>query len=86
MAVYSSGSQLQWTEIESGQLPEPLNALPATLFGDIIYVSGGSTYLDKSYILSWDPFTETWKDEGDLVVPRKQFAVVVVPSSIINCP
>ena len=38
VAVYSSGSQLQWKEIESGQLPEPIVLAPyATLFGDIIY-------------------------------------------------
>ena len=86
MAVYSSGSQLQWREIESGQLPEPIVSPYATLFGDIIYVSGGQDNGYLSYILSWDPSTETWKDEGHLTVPRKDFAVVVVPSSIINCP
>ena len=86
VAVYSSGSQLQWREIETGQLPEPNDSMRATLLNDIIYISGGHGFPSKSYILSWDPSTETWKDKGDLTVPRKAHAAVGVPSSIINCP
>ena len=86
MAVYSSGSQLQWREIESGQLPEPIVDPQASLFGDVIYISGGYDNIYLSYILSWDPSTETWKQEGDLTVPRRNHAAVAVPSSIINCP
>ena len=86
VAVYSSGSQLQWREIETGQLPEPNDSMQATLLNDIIYISGGCCFPFKSYILSWDPSTETWKDEGDLTVPRAAHAAVAVPSSIINCP
>ena len=85
MAVYSSGSQLEWREVEGGELPEPRFSLRATLVGDILFVTGGgddrNNYLTS--ILSWDPRAERWLPAGNLAVGRYYHAAVAVPASAI---
>ena len=86
MAVHSSDSQLEWREVEGGELPSPRNGLRATLVGDILFVTGsydGDHYLTS--ILSWDPVGETWQAAGDLAVGRYNHAAVALPSSFIEC-
>merc|ERR1712130_7731 len=59
VAVYSSGSQLEWREVEGGQLPSPRWELRATLIADFIFVSGGYDGINHlTSILSWDPVVE----------------------------
>ena len=85
MAVYSSGSQLEWREVEGGQLPSERFGLRATLVGDVLFVTGGydgANYLTS--ILSWDPVAESWQQVGDLAVARHTHAVVAVPKSVIG--
>merc|ERR1712130_784397 len=83
VAVLSSGSQLEWREVEGGQLPSPRFRLRATSIGDIIYVSGGwdDNDNDLTSILSWDPVAESWQPAGDLDVARDSHAAVAVPTS-----
>ena len=92
VATYTSGSQLEWREVEGGQLPSPRWGLRATLVDNVIFVTGGE--VDVSYdddkgnpttILSWDPLTESWQQAGDLEVGRSDHAAVAIPSSIIDC-
>merc|ERR1712037_854030 len=85
VAVYSSGSQLEWREVEGGQLPEPRWGLRATLVGEILFVSGGSNVNYLTSILSWDPVAESWQQAGDLAVGRGDHAAVVVPTSLVEC-
>ena len=87
MAVYSSGSQLEWREVEGGQLPEPRSWLRATSIGDALFVTGG-LHGDDHYltsILSWDPVAESWQPAGDLAVGRYYHAAVAVPTSLVEC-
>ena len=86
MAVYSSGSQLEWREVESGQLPEPRVGLRATLVGEILFVSGGRDdgRNPLTSILSWDPVAESWQPAGHLAVARNNHAAIVVPKSVIG--
>ena len=89
MAVYSSGSQLEWREVEGGQLPEPRSRLRASSVGEILFVSGGyndddgNNYLTS--ILSWDPVAESWQQAGDLAGGRSYHAAVAVPTSLVEC-
>ena len=86
MAVYSSGGQLEWREVEGGELPSPRYALRATFDDTVLYVSGGwdgSNYLTS--ILSWDPVAESWQPVGDLAVARVGHAAVAVPTSLVEC-
>ena len=89
MAVYSSGGQLEWREVESGQLPSPttgLFGLQVTLVDQTLYVSGGYMTPDFDYrnsILSWDPVAESWQPAGNLAVGRGLHATVALPSSTI---
>ena len=85
MAVYSSGSQLEWREVEGGQLPSPRDELRATLVGDVLFVSGGFYGHYLTSILSWDPVAESWQPSGDLAVARKSHAAVAVPASLVAC-
>ena len=90
MAVYSSGSQLEWREVEGGELPSPRAGLRATLVGDLLFVTGGYdggnlTSPRLTSILSWDPVGETWQAAGDLAVARYYHAAVALPSSFIEC-
>ena len=63
VTFYSSGSELQWRELEGGQLPSARFGLRAALVGDLLYVFGG--YGDEednperllSSILYWDQVT-----------------------------
>ena len=87
MAVYSSGSQLEWREVGSGELPSRREGLRATLVGDVLFVTGG---LDEDYnyltsILSWDPVAESWQAAGDLGVGRYSYAAVALPTSLVEC-
>ena len=86
MAAYSSGSPLDWREVEGGQLPSPRGGLRATRVGDILFVTGGRDVGGTlSSILSWDPVDETWQAAGDLVEPRGFHAAVAVPRSVVEC-
>ena len=86
MAVYSSGSQLEWREVEGGQLPSPRFGLRATLVGDVLFVTGGfddgANFLTS--VLFWDPVAESWQPAGDLAVKRERHAAVAVPASVIG--
>ena len=85
MAVYSSGSQLVWREVEGGQLLSPRSNLRAALVDDILFATGGwdgGNYLTS--ILSWDPVAESWQPAGDLAVGREIHAAVAVPKSVIG--
>ena len=86
MAAYSSGSQLEWREVEGGELPSPRSYLRATLVGDLLFVTGGlDGYNYLTSILSWDPVGKTWQAAGDLAVARYFHAAVALPSSLIEC-
>jgi hypothetical protein len=86
VAVYSSGSQLEWREVEGGQLPSPRDAPRATFVGDVLFVTGGfdDGENDLTSILSWDPVAESWQPAGDLAVGRSAHAAVAVPTSFIG--
>ena len=84
MAVYSSGSQLEWKRVFSGGLPSPRFRLRATSVGNVLFVTGGfdgDTFLTS--ILSWDPVAERWQGDGDLDVRRNYHAAVAIPASTI---
>ena len=86
MAVYSSGSQLEWREVEGGQLPSPRKGLKAISIGDVLFISGG--YDGNNFftsILSWDPVAESWQPAGNLAVARSGHAAVAVPTSFVEC-
>ena len=86
MAVYSSGGQLEWREVEGGELPSPMVGLRATVVGDVLFVTGGwdgDNY--PTSILSWDPVAESWQQAGDLAMGRYDHAAVAVPTSLIEC-
>ena len=80
MAFYSSGSQLEWREVEGGELPQPSWGLRATLVADILFVTGG---YDLTSILSWDPVAESWQAAGNLTAGRYLHAAVAIPDSTI---
>ena len=81
--MYSSGSQLEWREVEGGQLPSPRFGLRATLVANSLYVTGGSAsyYNYFTTILFWDSVAETWQESGNLVVPRSVHAALAIPAS-----
>lgn len=87
VAVYSSGGQLEWREVEGGQLPSPREGLRATVVGDILFVTGG--YDDGNNvltsILSWDPVAESWQQAGNLAKKRYYHAAVAAPASLVEC-
>ena len=87
VAVYSIGSQLEWREVEGGELPSARWGPRATLVGDVLYLTGGYDFYNdyRTSILSWDPVTESWQLAGDLAVAKHSHAAVAVPSSIIDC-
>merc|ERR1712210_150480 len=87
VAVYSSGSQLEWREVEGGQLPSPRHGLRSSLVGDVLFVTGGRDDDDNRFtsILSWDPVAEYWQQAGDLAVARSGHAAVAVPTSLVEC-
>ena len=87
MAVYSSGSQLEWREVEGGELPSPRVELRATLVADLLFVTGGLDYDGNALtsILAWDPVAESWQAAGDLAVARYGHAAVALPSSLVEC-
>ena len=86
MAIYTGGvSQLEWREVDSGNLPTPRYYLRAATVDNIIYVTGGRDYGNTfTAILSWDPSTESWQEAGNLKVGRYYHAAVAVPSAIIE--
>ena len=98
MAVYSSGSrQLDWREVEGGELPSARAGLRATLVDDILFLTGGLDVIkfysyisgglhdgkDLSSVLSWDPVAECWQAVGELARARDHHAAVAVPASTI---
>ena len=86
VAKYTAGvSQLQWREVESGQLPEPRAGLRATMVYNVLYVTGGAYGRDEfTSILSWDPTNESWQTAGNLAVARFGHAAVAVSSLMIQ--
>ena len=87
MAIYTGGvSQLEWREVETGNLPTPRDFLRAATVDNIIFVTGGWDYAVSGLtsILSWDPSTESWQEAGNLKVGRYWHAAVAVSSSIIE--
>ena len=88
VAIFTGGSQLEWREVETGNLPTPRGALRASVVDNIIYVTGGYNTGNGgnvfTSILSWDPSTESWQQAGDLRVGRYNHAAVALPSSIIQ--
>ena len=94
MAFFSSGSNLEWREVETGQLPSKRYYLRATVVGNILFVTGGHRgYYDcddddlDCYppVLSWDPVAETWQEVGELAVQRYNHAAIAVPKSVVEC-
>ena len=83
MAVYSSGSQLEWREAE--QLPSPRSGQQATSVDGVLYVTGGYADNSSTSILSWDPVAESWQQAGNLAVGRYLHAAVAVPTSLVEC-
>ena len=84
MAVYSSGSQLEWREVESGELPQPSAGLRVTLVGGILFVTGGLDHGNElASILAWDPVAESWQPAGRLAAARDLHAAVALPASTI---
>ena len=79
-------SQLEWREVECGQLDRPMRGLRATMVDNTLYVTGGYDLDRNSYtsILFWDPSTESWQPSGELAVARYDHAAVAVPLSIIE--
>ena len=86
MAVYSNGGQLEWREVEGGELPEPRTRLRASVINNILFVTGGADdfLVGVTSILSWDPVAESWQPAGDLAVGRWDHAAVAVPKSVIG--
>ena len=80
MAVYSSGIQLEWREVGTGELPSRREGPRATLVGDVLFVTGGldEDYNDLTSILSWNPVAESWQPAVDLAVARFIHAAVAV--------
>ena len=87
MAFYSSGKNLEWREVETGQLPSKRGDLRATVVGNILFVTGGyhGYHECDEDVLSWDPVAETWQDVGDLAVQRYNHAAIAVPKSVVEC-
>ena len=90
VAVYSSDSNLEWREVEGGELPSPRNSLRASVIGYILIVIGGfdddlNELTELTSILSWDPVAESWQQAGDLVRGRDFHAAVAVPTSLVEC-
>ena len=85
MAVYSSGSQLEWREVEGGQLPSPRSRLRAASVDGVLYVTGGYDGKYLTSILSWDPVAESWQAAGNLAVGRYYHAAVAVSTSLVEC-
>ena len=87
VAIYTGGgSQLEWREVETGNLPTARYGLRATVIENHIYVAGGSDSQDHylTEILRWDPSTESWQKAGHFAVARHFHATVAIPSSIIE--
>ena len=86
MAIYTGVSQLEWREVEGGQLPSPRFAPKAAMVNKIIFITGGSddSWNDMTSIFSWDPPTESWQQAGNLAVARSYHAAVAIPSSFIE--
>jgi len=87
VAAYSSDGQLEWREVEGGQLPSPRLGLRASVIGDLLFVTGGEDgdYNYVTSILSWDPVAESWQQAGNVAVARDLHAAVAVPTSLVEC-
>ena len=80
MADYSAGSQLVWRKVEGGELPTLRVGPRATVVNNVLYLSGGfDGDKELTSVLSWDPAGQTWKEAGNLTVPRSWHAAVAVP-------
>ena len=86
VATYTGGSQLEWREVEGGELPEPRHGLRAATVDNVLFITGGQdeNYNNLAEILSWDPLAESWQKVGDLKLGRGFHAAVAIPSSIIE--
>ena len=87
VAIYTGGSQLEWREVESGQLPTPRAGLRAATVDNVIFVTGGvdDNSNELTEILSRDPLQESWQPAGNLVRGRDFHAAVAVPTSLVEC-
>ena len=80
IADYSTGSQLFWRIVEGGELPSQRAGPRATVVNNVLYLSGGfDGDKELTSVLSWDPAGQTWKEAGNLTVPRSWHAAVAVP-------
>ena len=85
VAVYSSGSQLEWREVEGGSLTSPREGLRAALADDILYMTGGiNGTKELRSVLSWDPVGEFWQPVGNLAMARFYHAALAVPTSTVD--
>ena len=86
MAAFSSGIQVEWREVEGGQLAQPRRGPRVTLVGDILFLTGGfDGNHELTSILAWDPVAESWQAGGDLALWRYNHAAVAVPTSLVQC-
>ena len=92
VASYTAGggNQLNWIEVEGGQLPKTIYGPRAVMVDNVLYVTGGIgvfwTQPPQTSILSWNPLSKSWEPAGNLKMGRSEHAAVAVPSSIIECP
>ena len=85
VAIYSgAGSQLEWREVETGQLPTPRAGLKAAVVDNYFYVTGGDDHNKLTEILRFDPSTNSWQQVGNLAQERHDHSAVAIPSSIIE--
>ena len=84
VATYTSGVQLQWREVETGNLPSPRRDLRATTVDNIVYVTGGYDGDVLSSILYWNSATESWGLAGYLSVARAYHGATAVPSALLS--
>ena len=85
MAVSSSRGQLEWREVEGGELPSPRWGPRVTSVDEILFLAGGSDGDNyPTSILSWDPVAESWQPAGHLAVARDFPAAVAVPKSVVG--
>ena len=73
-------------EVEGGELPTPRSGLRASVFNNILYVSGGVyDQVQLTSVLLWNPVGQAWQEAGLLALERHIHAAVSVPLSLINC-
>ena len=74
MALYTGDDQLEWREVEGGELPTPRRWARAAVVDNIVVITGGrdsSHNILLSNILSWDPVAESWQPAGGKLAVTK---------------